>query len=762
MTASTGDVPGRIFMSYRREDTAFPAGWLYDRLVSHFGREQVFKDIDSIELGDDFIEVITTAVGSCDVLLALIGGRWLTITGQDGRRRLDNPDDFVRLEIEAALARYVRVIPILVDVAQMPRADELPPSLAKLARRQALELSPNRFDTDTRRLLRVLDRTVAEAQEQARHDAEEAVARQRQVEQLQGQLRERAGVQDWQAVVAASQELAALDPAAADPDGLASAAREQITRRQEAEEQARQEAEEQARQEAEELGEAATPSQVGEDATSISATTLTSVAEAPEHALETGAAEHEAAAHMSALSAAPGMPDATEDDSRTVATAATAALTGQAKPRIPPRLELSATVIDFGQVTLNSESPEHKIRLSNTGGGSLDLRSTAQADWLRLRQDGDDLVVSVDTGAPGEHEGAITVDSNGGSAAIRVQARVVCSEVSTKEDTGTPSEGISAKTPDESAASTITTTAEPSQAAGASVKETPEHREQAGAGNSPRIPAAGSAMQETKIPSDRSETPARQPRGLSRRARILVGAGVGIVSVAIILIAVLIPVLGSSHTTSPPAQAGNPTSSPGGTGNPAPSTGWPFREDFSTTANGWITAGSTGGYSNGTYQISVPPNDAWGLAAPTNVPELNPAPQNITIKVSARQIAGGDNTFYGVACRTEESGQNGYMFNINDNGSVFIDKWVGGIDDNIAQSFSALVPNGTNQLQVACTSVGGQNAVHLVLWVNGTMVLDATDRKNPFTGGTVGLFVASASNSETVKAEFDNFVVTRT
>jgi hypothetical protein len=248
MTASTGNVPGRIFMSYRREDTAFPAGWLYDRLVSHFGRDQVFKDIDSIELGDDFIEVITTAVGSCDVLLALIGGRWLTITGQDGRRRLDNPDDFVRLELEAALARDVRVIPILVDVAQMPRAAELPPSLAKLARRQALELSPNRFDTDTRRLLRVLDRTVAEAQEQARQEAEEAAARQRQVEQLQGQLRERAAVQDWQAVLAASRELAALDPAAADPDGLASAAGEQITRRQEAEQKARQEAEQEAEQ----------------------------------------------------------------------------------------------------------------------------------------------------------------------------------------------------------------------------------------------------------------------------------------------------------------------------------------------------------------------------------------------------------------------------------------------------------------------------------------------------------------------------------
>ena len=162
MTASTGNVPARIFMSYRREETAYPAAWLFDRLASHFGREQVFKDIDSIELGDDFMEVITTAVGSCDVLLALIGDRWLTITDPDGQRRLNNPGDFVRLEIEAALARNTRVIPILVAGARMPRAEELPASLAKLARRQALELTPGRFVADTRRLLRALDRAITE------------------------------------------------------------------------------------------------------------------------------------------------------------------------------------------------------------------------------------------------------------------------------------------------------------------------------------------------------------------------------------------------------------------------------------------------------------------------------------------------------------------------------------------------------------------------------------------------------------------------
>jgi len=82
---------GRIFISYRRQDTAYPAGWLYDRLTDRFADGQVFKDIDSIKLGDDFAEVITAAVGSCDVLLALIGNDWLTITDEDGRRRLDDP-----------------------------------------------------------------------------------------------------------------------------------------------------------------------------------------------------------------------------------------------------------------------------------------------------------------------------------------------------------------------------------------------------------------------------------------------------------------------------------------------------------------------------------------------------------------------------------------------------------------------------------------------------------------------------------------------
>jgi outer membrane protein assembly factor BamB len=235
MMASAGNVPGRIFISYRRAETAWAAGRLFDRLADHFGKDQVFTDVESIEPGDDFVEMIAAAVGSCDVLLALIGDQWLTITDQDGQPRLDDPHDYVRLEIEAALERNIRVIPILVEGARMPPVGQLPTSLAKLARIQALELSPAWFGRDTHRLIRVLDLIIDQAQQQTRQEAE----RQRAVELLQQKMREQAVARDWDAVVAANDELAGLDLTATDPDGLASMAREQITRRQQTEEAGR-------------------------------------------------------------------------------------------------------------------------------------------------------------------------------------------------------------------------------------------------------------------------------------------------------------------------------------------------------------------------------------------------------------------------------------------------------------------------------------------------------------------------------------------
>jgi hypothetical protein len=140
-----------IFISYRRGDGAGYAGRLFDRLTDHFGRDQVFMDVSDIEPGADFVEAIERAVGSCDVLVAVIGNQWLDCTDADGARRLDDPNDFVRLEIGRALTLKLRVIPLLIRGATMPPADDLPPDLSRLSSRQALELSDNRWDYDTGR-----------------------------------------------------------------------------------------------------------------------------------------------------------------------------------------------------------------------------------------------------------------------------------------------------------------------------------------------------------------------------------------------------------------------------------------------------------------------------------------------------------------------------------------------------------------------------------------------------------------------------------
>jgi hypothetical protein len=149
---ATGE-SGGVFISYRRQDTIHSAGRLYDRLADRLGDDQVFMDVARIGVGIDFAEAITQAVSACQVLLAVIGPAWLTATDEQGRRRLDDPKDFVRLEIQAALDRDIRVIPILVSGAKMPRADQLPRRLAKLARRNAITMHDDIFPEDAERLL---------------------------------------------------------------------------------------------------------------------------------------------------------------------------------------------------------------------------------------------------------------------------------------------------------------------------------------------------------------------------------------------------------------------------------------------------------------------------------------------------------------------------------------------------------------------------------------------------------------------------------
>jgi formylglycine-generating enzyme required for sulfatase activity len=153
----------RIFISYRREDSAGYAGRIYDRLVTEFGFEQVFFDIDTIPPGDDFVEVLSEKVESCDVLLAVIGKSWLTVTDPAGRPRIQNPEDFVAIEIGAALKRKVRVIPVLVGGGRMPISSELPQELSSLARRQAHELPDKGFIGALERLFPVLRKPLSVA-----------------------------------------------------------------------------------------------------------------------------------------------------------------------------------------------------------------------------------------------------------------------------------------------------------------------------------------------------------------------------------------------------------------------------------------------------------------------------------------------------------------------------------------------------------------------------------------------------------------------
>jgi TIR domain len=123
---------------------------------NEFGPDHVFMDVDAIRLGVDFVEVINEEVAKCDVLLALVGRTWLDAQNEAGQRVLDNPDDFVRLEIAAALKRQIPVIPILVDGAKIPPANRLPEELQGLARRNALDLRNASFRADMDKLVREL------------------------------------------------------------------------------------------------------------------------------------------------------------------------------------------------------------------------------------------------------------------------------------------------------------------------------------------------------------------------------------------------------------------------------------------------------------------------------------------------------------------------------------------------------------------------------------------------------------------------------
>ena len=150
-----------IFISYRRDDTEGQAGRLFEHLREVFGAENVFMDVATLEPGVDFRRAIEKSTASCGVLLALIGRNWLTIADSQGQRRLDDPSDFVRLETAAALKRDIPVVPVLVQGAPMPRADQLPADLHDLAFRNSVELTHARWDSDVELLSEGLRKLLA-------------------------------------------------------------------------------------------------------------------------------------------------------------------------------------------------------------------------------------------------------------------------------------------------------------------------------------------------------------------------------------------------------------------------------------------------------------------------------------------------------------------------------------------------------------------------------------------------------------------------
>lgn len=158
--ASIQEAKGRVFISYRRAEASHIAGRLYDWLTRKIGDQQVFMDVDSIELGVDFAEVVVGAIERCSILLAVIGHQWEAVVDKDGKQRLSRPDDLVRLEIETAIKRGIRIIPLLIDRAEMPNAQDLPPTMSALARRNALTIRHETFKEDMGRLLRAIERTL--------------------------------------------------------------------------------------------------------------------------------------------------------------------------------------------------------------------------------------------------------------------------------------------------------------------------------------------------------------------------------------------------------------------------------------------------------------------------------------------------------------------------------------------------------------------------------------------------------------------------
>ncbi|MCC6612970.1 MAG: TIR domain-containing protein [Anaerolineae bacterium] len=180
----------RIFINYRRQDSEGYVGRLYDHLSSHFEPSDIFMDVEAMKPGVDFVRALEEAVVACDVFIAIIGPQWLTAESEDGSRRLDADNDFVRIEIESALKHDKVVIPVLVGRATMPLKRDLPETIAALAHRNAFELSHQRFAYDVEQLVRTIKSALLPVKPatKARASSETLRRKMREIKALRDQL----------------------------------------------------------------------------------------------------------------------------------------------------------------------------------------------------------------------------------------------------------------------------------------------------------------------------------------------------------------------------------------------------------------------------------------------------------------------------------------------------------------------------------------------------------------------------------------------
>jgi hypothetical protein len=246
MSQDAAQRPAVIFLSYRRGDTQWAARGIYDRLVSRYGRENVFRDLDAIPPGARFRDYVEKKISESDVLILLIGTAWAAYKDEAGRRRLEHPRDPVRLEVETALRLAVPIIPVRVEGAPMPTERDLVPSIYDLLEFNAAEVSDSRWDYDLDRLLWAINETVerwrrlsGQAEEQARREAEEQTRREAEAEEIARREAEDKARRE------------AEEKTRREAEDKARREAEEKTRR-EAEDKARREAEEKTRREAEE------------------------------------------------------------------------------------------------------------------------------------------------------------------------------------------------------------------------------------------------------------------------------------------------------------------------------------------------------------------------------------------------------------------------------------------------------------------------------------------------------------------------------